>query len=65
MRGLLEYAYLNKDKIKSMVAAEREKLINPAQPMRKYQFNQRIPGTGRNLKSLFILIIPEKIRFSL
>jgi hypothetical protein len=28
MRGLLEYVYLNKDKIKSLVAGEREKLLS-------------------------------------
>ncbi len=30
MRGLLEYVYLNKDKIKELVAEEREKLISGA-----------------------------------
>jgi hypothetical protein len=30
MRGLLEFAYLNKDEIKTMVAGDREKIINRA-----------------------------------
>lgn len=49
MRGLLEFAYLNKDKIKTMVAGDRQELIHPA-PGTIISIQCEHVGNGSNLK---------------
>jgi hypothetical protein len=49
MRGMLEYAYLNKDKIKSLVSAEREKLISGISNQ-EVSIQSEHAGNGEKLK---------------
>jgi hypothetical protein len=49
MRGLLEYAYLNKDKIKSLVATEREKLMSGFENQ-EVSIQSEHSGNGEKLK---------------
>jgi hypothetical protein len=49
MRGLLEYVYLNKDKIKVLVAGEREKLIS-GKSGKKVSVQSKHAGNGKKLQ---------------
>ena len=49
MRGMLEYTYLHKDQIKSLIAAERKKMISGA-PEARISIQSEHTGNGQKLK---------------
>jgi hypothetical protein len=49
MRGMLEYVYLHKDKIKTLINAERQKLI-PGDPGEKVSIQSEHVSNGQKLK---------------